>query len=192
VKETAKVSIIFFFNMKTQRYYTKWGADYRIQKETLRERILKVLTVQSQDKKCEFAVNSVTDGAVSDVFKGYDVNDAGLIANLQPYYALRFDTTITYRYIDCAPNSNSSFKPAFYTDVNMDAIKINLTKDVPYPVTFQVIEAASANNWMFTGVPLCNDTSGQSIGYSITDKTATGFTVTAIEDSVFNALVIQI
>lgn len=96
VKETARVNIIFFFNMKLQSYYTKWGADYRIQKETLRERVLKILTAESPNKKCEFTVKSCIDSGVTEVFKGYSVQDAQAVADLQPYYAMRFEVEINY------------------------------------------------------------------------------------------------
>jgi hypothetical protein len=96
VTEVAKVNIIFFFNMKVQKYYTKWGYDYRIQKETLRERILKILTKESPNKGCQFSVKSCTDTNITEVFKGYAVQDAQYVADLQPYYALRFETEISY------------------------------------------------------------------------------------------------
>jgi hypothetical protein len=96
VRETAKVSIIFFFNMKLQSYYTKWGSDYRIQRETLRERILKILTAESPNKKAEFVVKSCVDSGVTEVFKGYAVQDAQVIADMQPYYSLRFECEISY------------------------------------------------------------------------------------------------
>ena len=96
VTETAKVNIIFFFNMKLQNYYSKWGADYRIQKETLRERLLKILTKESPKKGCQFTVKSCTDTNVTEVFKGYAVQDAQYVADLQPYYAVRFETEMSY------------------------------------------------------------------------------------------------
>jgi hypothetical protein len=97
VTETAKVNIIFFFNMKLQQYYSKWGSDYRIQKEALRERILKVLTTESPNKMCEFTVMSCVDTNVEEVFKGYTVTDMKQMASLQPYYALKFECEISYR-----------------------------------------------------------------------------------------------
>lgn len=97
VTETAKVNIIFFFNMKLQKYYTKWGYDYRIQKETLRERILKILTAETPNKKCQFNVKSCNDTNVEEVFKGYATQDAQKVADLQPYYSLRFECEFIYK-----------------------------------------------------------------------------------------------
>ena len=82
VTETAKVSIIFFFNMKLQNYYTKWGSDYRIQKETIRERILTILTKETPKKGGQFIVKSCVDTNVAEVFKGYAVQDSKYIADL--------------------------------------------------------------------------------------------------------------
>lgn len=97
VTEVAQLQIIFFFNMKNQSYYTKWGYDYRIQKETLRERLLKILTAESPNKGCQFIVKSCHDTDINDVFRGYSVQDAEQMATLQPYYALRFECEVSYK-----------------------------------------------------------------------------------------------
>lgn len=97
VYEVAKVNIVFFFNMKLQQYYTLWGSDYRIQKETLRERILKILSAETPKKGCEFRIKACFDRDIKEVFRGYSVQNEQEIANLQPYYALRYECEFKYR-----------------------------------------------------------------------------------------------
>lgn len=102
---TAKLSIIFFFNMKRQRYFTKWGTDYRMQKETLAQRLLRLLTVESPRKGCQFKITSIIDRSIDAVFKGYTLDEAKAQGNLQPYYAIRFETEVSYTQT-CDVNAN--------------------------------------------------------------------------------------
>jgi hypothetical protein len=93
----AKLNMIFFFNMQRQKYYVKWGSDYRVQKETLRERVIDTLLRHTPKRGCELNLNNVYDKSIQSVFKGYDVSDARLMADLYPYYAIRLETAIKYR-----------------------------------------------------------------------------------------------
>jgi hypothetical protein len=93
----AKLNMIFFFNMKRQKYYVKWGSDYRVQKETLRERVIDTLLRHTPKRGCELNLNNVYDKSIQSVFKGYDVSDSRLMADLYPYYAIRLETAIKYR-----------------------------------------------------------------------------------------------
>ena len=93
---TAKMNMVFFFNMKRHKYYTKWGADYRVQKEALRNRILDTLLRHCPNKKCELKLNTIYDKSIQSVYKGYDVEDYKLMANLYPYYSVRLETTVKF------------------------------------------------------------------------------------------------
>jgi hypothetical protein len=93
VFETVQLNVIMFFNMKSQGYYTKWGYDPIIQKEALRERVLKVLTVDTPKKGCQFNVLKSYDKNIEDVFNGYSVGD---MSSLQPYYAIRLECEVKF------------------------------------------------------------------------------------------------
>ena len=96
VRITAKMNMVFFFNMKRHKYYTKWGSDYRIQKEALRNRILDTLLHHCTNKGCELRLNTISDKSIQSVFKGYNVEDYKLMADLYPYYSVRLETTVTF------------------------------------------------------------------------------------------------
>lgn len=74
----------------------------------------------------------------------------------------------------------------------VDKVRVSLTKDVAYPVLFTQISVIDATKWIFQGIPLCYDSDGQQIGHNITNKTGTGFTVTAQEDATFEATCVKI
>ena len=91
-----KLNMICFFDMKRQKYYSKWGTDYRIQKEVLMQRLLSILSASSYAKGCRFEIEAVYDRSIEQVWKGYSVAESKLKANLQPYYAIRFETKVTF------------------------------------------------------------------------------------------------
>lgn len=93
---SVNLNMIFFFNMKRHKYYIKWGSDYRIQKEAIRSRIMDTLQRHSYNRGCELKINSIYDKSIEAVYKGYNVEDYQLMADLYPWYALRIETTVTY------------------------------------------------------------------------------------------------
>lgn len=93
---TARINLIFFFNMKLQRYYVKYGTDYRIQKEALRDKIVGILSHNSPKKGNKFVIRNIYDRTLSEVFRGYTVDDIALQANLQPYYSVRVECDVVY------------------------------------------------------------------------------------------------
>jgi hypothetical protein len=94
---TAKLNLVFFFNMKRHKYYVKWGSDYRIQKEALRNRVIDTLLRHTPKRGCELHINNVYDKTIQSVYKGYNVEDYKLMADLYPYYSVRVETTVTYK-----------------------------------------------------------------------------------------------
>lgn len=75
---------------------------------------------------------------------------------------------------------------------NEDKGRITLAAGVPYAVTFVRISVLNATKWMFRGLPLCYNSANENIGYEIINKTGTGFTVTAMEDSTFEYNAVRI
>jgi hypothetical protein len=75
-----------------------------------------------------------------------------------------------------------SFAPGANSE---DKGRITLDAGVPYPVTFARISVLNATKWIFAGTPLCYNSANENIGFEITNKTGTGFTVTAIENATF-------
>ena len=68
---------------------------------------------------------------------------------------------------------------------NQDKGRLTLVANVPQDVTFARISVLDATKWIFVGVPLCYNSDNATVGFEITAKTGTGFTVTAMEDSTF-------
>lgn len=68
---------------------------------------------------------------------------------------------------------------------NEDKGRVTLQAGVAYTVTFTRISVLTAANWIFRGIPSCYNAAGEMVGHEITNKTGTGFTVTALEDSTF-------
>lgn len=66
-----------------------------------------------------------------------------------------------------------------------DRGRITLVAGVAYPVTFTRISVLNSSKWIFAGQPLCYNSNNESIGFEITSKTGTGFTVTAMENATF-------
>lgn len=91
-----KVAFVFFFNMKRQKYYVKWGDDYRVQKEYLMQRIVSVLSKDSVHKGARFEITEVWDRSIEGVYKGYSVKGSNVQTNITPYYAVRVETLIQY------------------------------------------------------------------------------------------------
>lgn len=104
---SVKLAFVFFFNMKRQKYYVKWGTDYRMQKEQLMQRIISILTRDSVGKGARFEITGVYDRSIEDVWKGYTVKDAKLQGNLSPYYAIRVETVVEYNQ-SCFTNTNNT------------------------------------------------------------------------------------
>lgn len=73
-----------------------------------------------------------------------------------------------------------------------DAGRITLTADTPRVVLFTQISVIDESKWIFAGLPTCYDSNNEGVGYEITNKTGTGFTVTAIADSTFEYTCIKI
>lgn len=75
---------------------------------------------------------------------------------------------------------------------NEDKGKIQLLANVPKWVAFQRISVASADNWIFRGIPSCYNAYNEMVGHDITGKTGAGFWVTAIEDATFEYNAVKI
>jgi len=75
--------------------------------------------------------------------------------------------------------------------VIMDRGKISLAAGVASAVTFTHISAIDATKWAFAGLPVCYDAT-EEVEYGITNKTGTGFTVTAAKDSTFEYAAVKI
>ncbi len=75
---------------------------------------------------------------------------------------------------------------------NEDKGRITLLAEVPYPVTFVRISVLTSANWIFRGIPLCYNTENGIVGHEITNKTGTGFTVTAMENATFEYNAVRI
>lgn len=73
-----------------------------------------------------------------------------------------------------------------------DAGRITLTANVARAVTFTQISVINSTKWAFAGLPVCYNSLNESVGYEITNKTGTGFTVTAMEDSTFEYMAVKI
>lgn len=66
-----------------------------------------------------------------------------------------------------------------------DKGKVQLTANVPKWIAFRNISVASADNWIFRGIPLCYNPANELVGHDINGKTGAGFWVTAIENATF-------
>jgi hypothetical protein len=73
-----------------------------------------------------------------------------------------------------------------------DAGRVSLVAGVAKAIAFTQISVINSTRWAFAGVPTCYNSSNESIGYEITNKTGTGFTVTAMEDSTFEYMCVKI
>lgn len=73
----------------------------------------------------------------------------------------------------------------------MDKGKITLVKDTPKAVLFTQISVLNATQWIMPTAS-CYDAANFGVGYEITNKTGTGFTVTASEDSTFEYICVKI
>lgn len=62
---------------------------------------------------------------------------------------------------------------------------VALTAAVPYPITFEHDLGNSSVDWIFGAKPFCYDGSGNDVGFVITSKSKSGFTVTALQNSIF-------
>lgn len=75
--------------------------------------------------------------------------------------------------------------------VIMDRGKISLTAGVARAVAFSQISVIDATKWAFAGLPVCYDAT-EEVEYQITNKTGTGFTVTAAKDSTFEYAAVKL
>lgn len=75
---------------------------------------------------------------------------------------------------------------------NEDKGRITLLAGVAYPVTFLRISVLTSANWIFRGIPLCYNSNNGVVGHEITNKTGTGFTVTAEENATFEYNAVRI
>lgn len=57
-----------------------------------------------------------------------------------------------------------------------------LTEGVTLPINFST-SYPDGTAWTFTGKPFCYDADGNEVGYTITNRTKSGFSITAVADS---------
>lgn len=73
-----------------------------------------------------------------------------------------------------------------------DKGKITLVKDVPKVVSFKNISVLNGDLWIFFGIPTCYNSANEGIGHTIYNKTGTGFTVVADENSTFDYTAVKL
>jgi hypothetical protein len=82
--------------------------------------------------------------------------------------------------------------PSGPNEVINDKGPLTLVAGVPYTVLFKQISVINSTKWTFAGLPACYNSANESVGYEITAKTGTGFTVTAMENSTFEFMAVKI
>jgi hypothetical protein len=92
-----KVALIFYGNLKWYGLSTRLGEDYRITKEEIRNTILRTLWQNCTNIGGEITPTSVYDLNISDVFKGFALNDTERQYFAQPFYGLRIEMDVFYR-----------------------------------------------------------------------------------------------
>lgn len=77
-------------------------------------------------------------------------------------------------------------------EVISDRGRITLLAGTPHPVLFTQISVLDGTKWVFAGEPICHNSVGVAVNYTISAETGTGFTVTANSDSTFEYVAIKI
>jgi hypothetical protein len=87
----------------------------------------------------------------------------------------------------CYSCADFEISPGAYTpgNNNEDKGRITLVAGVPYAVLFVRISVLDATKWIFRGIPSCYNANNEAVGFEITSKTGTGFTVTAMDNCTF-------
>lgn len=174
-----KVAFVFFFNMKRQKYYVKWGDDYRIQKEKLMQRVVSILTKDSVHKGARFEITEIFDRSIEAVWKGYTVKESALQGNLQPYYAIRIESVIEYKQV-CTPSVPLPPLAPMYWDYGSISLKEEILTFVPFARTMPSTDYnIKCQAWDDNGVE-------KLVNVPQDQKTTTGFYAMTTVDTTMN------
>lgn len=94
---TVDVSIISYMNIDKLFNYGKWGHDYRLTREAMREAMLDVCLRHFNSVQGVYVVKSIFDRELEDIFKGYGFKESDRQYLQQPFYAIRIEGTLTYK-----------------------------------------------------------------------------------------------